>query len=126
MSQSKPFNTTANGIIEHDHNHDGIDRRGFLRCMAWAGTGALCLVEGGVLKSYALGSHDHAAKAAVDKVNALATRPEFVLHTGDVSHLSKPEEFDNVQQILKSLNREVFFVPGEHDVLNDEGAAFLE
>jgi hypothetical protein len=34
-----------------DHNHDGIDRRGFLRCMAWAGTGALCVLEGGVLKS---------------------------------------------------------------------------
>ena len=33
-----------------DHNHDGIDRRGFLKCMAWAGTGALCVLEGGVLK----------------------------------------------------------------------------
>jgi len=157
MSKSKPFNANANGLIEHDHNHDGIDRRGFLRCMAWAGTGALCLVEGGVLKSYALGSHDHSSKvktaslsfvqisdshmgfnkpanpdviatlkAAVDKVNALPTAPEFILHTGDVSHLSKPEEFDNVQQILKSLNREVFFVPGEHDVLNDDGANFRE
>src|SRR5207245_5237246 len=62
MSKSKPFNTEANGLIEHDHNQDGIDRRGFLRCMAWAGTGALCLVEGGVLKSYALGSHDHSSK----------------------------------------------------------------
>jgi 3',5'-cyclic-AMP phosphodiesterase len=37
-----------------DHNHDGIDRRGFLKCMAWAGTGALCVLEGGVLKSYGL------------------------------------------------------------------------
>ena len=34
-----------------DHHHDGIDRQGFLRCMAWAGTGALCPLEGGVLKS---------------------------------------------------------------------------
>jgi 3',5'-cyclic AMP phosphodiesterase CpdA len=65
-------------------------------------------------------------KAAVDKVNALPTAPEFILHTGDISHLSKPEEFDNVQQILKSLNREIFFVPGEHDVLNDDGANFRE
>ena len=39
-----------------DHNHDGIDRRGFLKCMAWAGTGALCVMSGGVLKSYSLGS----------------------------------------------------------------------
>ena len=40
--------------ILHDHNHDGIDRRGFLKCMAWAGTGALCVIQGGVLKSYSL------------------------------------------------------------------------
>src|SRR5262249_57805352 len=41
--------------IIHDHNHDGVDRRGFLKCMAWAGTGALCVMRGGVLSSYALG-----------------------------------------------------------------------
>ena len=38
----------------HDHNHDGIDRRGFLKCMAWAGTGALCVMQGGVLRSYSM------------------------------------------------------------------------
>src|SRR5258705_13720008 len=38
----------------HDHNHDGIDRRGFLKCMAWAGTGAFCVMKGGVLNSYSL------------------------------------------------------------------------
>ncbi len=38
----------------HDHNKDGVDRRGFLKCMAWAGTGALCVMQGGVLKSYSL------------------------------------------------------------------------
>ena len=41
--------------ILYDHNHDEIDRRGFLRCMAWAGTGAVCVLNGGVLTSYALG-----------------------------------------------------------------------
>ena len=40
-------------------------------------------------------------KAAVDKINGLSTPPEFMLHTGDISHLSKPEEFDTVDQILK-------------------------
>ena len=40
--------------IEHDHNHDGVDRRGFLKCMAWAGTGAFCVMKGGVLQSYSL------------------------------------------------------------------------
>jgi len=158
VKKSEPGDMNSKGIIQHDHNHDGVDRRGFLRCMAWAGTGALCLVQGGVLKSYALGSHNHSKKlhavgdlsfaqisdshmgfnkaanpdvvatlkAAVDKINALPTPPEFILHTGDVSHLSKPDEFDTVQQMLKSLNREVFYVPGEHDVLNDEGAGFRQ
>jgi len=143
----------------HDHNHDGVDRRGFLKCMAWAGTGAFCVIRGGVLKSYALSrlpemdpkemagelsfaqisdSHmgfnkaanpDVAAtlKAAVDKINGLAVPPEFLLHTGDISHLSKPEEFDTVDQILKSAKpQDVFYVPGEHDVLNDDGKQFLE
>jgi len=145
--------------ILHDHNHDGIDRRGFLKCMAWAGTGAFCLVQGGVLKSYSFSrvaqmsskdlqgelsfaqisdSHmgfnkaanpDVAAtlQAAVQKINALATPPEFILHTGDISHLSKPEEFDAVDQILKGASaKDVFYVPGEHDVLNDDGKQFLE
>jgi len=145
--------------ILHDHNHDGIDRRGFLKCMAWAGTGALCVIQGGVLKSYSLsrsseiGGHEAKGelsfvqisdshmgfnkpanpdvvgtlKAAVDKINALPTAPEFMLHTGDISHLSKPEEFDNVEQILKSAKPQtVFYVPGEHDVLNDEGAQYRE
>ena len=38
----------------NDEHDDGVDRRGFLRCMAWAGTGALFMVDGGVLKSYSL------------------------------------------------------------------------
>jgi Icc protein len=144
--------------ILYDHHQDGIDRRGFLKCMAWAGTGALCVMQGGVLKSYALNrpgdqamtvakgelsfvqisdSHmgfnkpanpDVAAtlKAAVDKINALPTPPEFLLHTGDISHLSKPGEFDNVDQILKATGKQTFFVPGEHDVLEDDGKQFLE
>ncbi|HEY6250370.1 MAG TPA: metallophosphoesterase [Candidatus Angelobacter sp.] len=145
--------------ILHDHNHDGIDRRGFLKCMAWAGTGAFCVVQGGVLKSYSLSSlatmspdaakgeltfvqisDSHMGfnkpanpdvvstfKAAIDKINALPARPAFMLHTGDISHLSKPEEFDNVEQILKSASvQDVFYVPGEHDILNDDGKQYRE
>ena len=41
--------------ILHDHGEDGIDRRGFLNCMAWAGTGALWAMQGGVLRSVPLG-----------------------------------------------------------------------
>jgi len=145
--------------IEVDHNHDGIDRRGFLKCMAWAGTGTLCVMQGGILKSYSLSkfseldaagvkgelsfaqiSDSHMGfnkpantdvvstlKAAVDKLNGLAAPPEFLLHTGDISHLSKPEEFDTVDQILKSaVAKNVFFVPGEHDVIGDDGKQYLE
>jgi 3',5'-cyclic-AMP phosphodiesterase len=65
-------------------------------------------------------------KAAVDKINALPEPPEFILHTGDITHLSKPAQFDNVDQILKATKKEIFFVPGEHDVLNDDGAMFRE
>src|SRR6201994_265911 len=145
--------------ILHDHNHDGIDRRGFLKCMAWAGTGALCVMQGGVLKSYALSglsglkekqakgdfsfvqiSDSHMGfnkpantdvvgtfKAAIDKINALPTAPSFILHTGDITHLSKPEEFDGVDQLLKTASaKDVFYVPGEHDVIGDDGKQYLE
>ncbi len=144
--------------FELDRNHDGIDRRGFLKCMAWAGTGTLCVLEGGVLKSFGLDDAAYDAggakgelsfvqisdshmgfnkpanadvvatlKAAVAKINALSMPPEFILHTGDISHLSKPQEFDTVDEILKSASaKDVFFVPGEHDVLEDDGKQYLE
>jgi 3',5'-cyclic-AMP phosphodiesterase len=145
--------------ILYDHNHDGIDRRGFLKCMAWAGTGTLCVMKGGILETFSLShfsqldpakmkgqlsfaqiSDSHMGfnkpantdvvgtlKAAVDKINALKSKPEFLLHTGDISHLSKPEEFDTVDQILKgAVAKQVFFVPGEHDVIGDDGKQYLE
>ena len=66
-------------------------------------------------------------EAAVHKITGQAQQPEFLLHTGDISHLSRPEEFDNVDQILKGLGgKHVFFVPGEHDVLDDDGKSYLE
>jgi 3',5'-cyclic-AMP phosphodiesterase len=147
---------TKNDELLFDHNHDGIDRRGFLKCMAWAGTGALCVLQGGVLKSFSLSdaSHSHAKgelsfvqisdshmgfnkpanpdvvatlQAAIAKINALPDTPEFILHTGDITHLSKPAEFDQVQQILQSAKpKEIFFVPGEHDVLEDDGRQYRE
>jgi len=157
-SQQALSGNTQNELV-YDHNHDGVDRRGFLKCMAWAGTGAFCVIRGGVLRSYSLGrlaemdpketagelsfaqiSDSHMGfnkaanpdvagtlKAAVDKINGLAVTPEFLLHTGDISHLSKPEEFDTVEQILKSATpKDIFYVPGEHDVLDDDGKQFRE
>jgi len=133
---------------------DGVDRRGFLKCMAWAGTGLVWTMSGGVPVSHSFSKH-HAKssdlnfvqisdshmgfnkpanpdvvgtlKTAIDQINGLATQPEFLLHTGDISHLSKPEEFDNVDQILKSATaKDIFYVPGEHDLLDDNGKTYLE
>ncbi len=154
--QAKGDELLKNDRILVDHNHDGVDRRGFLKCMAWAGTGALCVIQGGVLKSYALpeaakkkitgelsfvqisDSHmgfnkpanpDVAAtlQVALDRIKALPQPPEFMLHTGDVSQLSKPEQFDTVAQMVKGTpGQDIFYVPGEHDVLDDNGKGFHE
>jgi len=144
-------------FIHENQKSGNVNRRGFLKCMAWAGTGTLCVLQGGVLKSFALGegleqktgnikadlsfvqiSDTHMGfnkdanpdvtatlREAIAKINALPTPPAFVLHTGDLTHLSKPEEFDTLSETLKSLKTErIFYVPGEHDVLNDNGQMF--
>jgi 3',5'-cyclic-AMP phosphodiesterase len=131
-----------------------IDRRGFLKCMQWAGAGLVWSLAGGVPTSRLLGaparkpedfafvqisdSHigfDKAAnpdvagtfQAAVDKINGLALQPEFVLHTGDLTHLAKAQEFDTLDQLLRGLRqKQAFFVPGEHDLLGDDGKQYLE
>jgi len=142
--------------IEHDHDHDGVDRRGFLRCMAWAGTGVVFTLTGCGVATSRLGSAE-AAKATgsfsfvqisdshigfdkaanrdviatleqcVARINALPQRPKFVIHTGDHVHLSTPEEFDTVRQILGTIKTDrVFQVPGEHDVFVDQGRRYLQ
>ena len=147
-----------NDHILHNHNPDGLDRRGFLKCMAWAGTGVLWTLNSGILTSRALGqtadgpampssagtlnfvqisdSHigfnkaanpDVAAtfRAAVARINALPVAPEFLIHTGDLTHLAEDDEFDGLQQMLTECRtKQVFYVPGEHDILSDNGAAY--
>jgi 3',5'-cyclic AMP phosphodiesterase CpdA len=146
--------------IEEDHANDGVDRRGFLKCMAWAGTGMLWAVSGGVLGSKILSpvsalaaesaggamrdfsfvqiSDSHIGfnkpantdvagtlKKAIAKINALPTAPDFILHTGDLSHLSEPAEFDTLDQLLKTAKAgQIFYVPGEHDVISDNGKEY--
>jgi plastocyanin len=63
---------------------------------------------------------------AVAKIKAAPEPPAFVLHTGDLTHLSKPAEFDTLQQVLSGLSMPVFYVPGEHDVLGDDGKSYLQ
>ncbi|HEY5913221.1 MAG TPA: metallophosphoesterase [Verrucomicrobiae bacterium] len=150
---------TNEKFIEHDHNRDGLDRRGFLECMAWAGTGMLWSVSGGVLGSTMLApwaSATDAAKSsfsfvqisdshigfskeginadvtatlkrAIARINALPQQPDFILHTGDLTHLSAAEEFDTLRELLKSARtQQIFYVPGEHDVTGDDGKLYRE
>jgi len=139
--------------IIHDHNDDGINRRGFLECMAWAGTGVIWTVSGGIASSRAFGapgakagftfvqiSDSHIGfnkpanpdvvstlQATVDKINALPQPPDFIIHTGDLSHLSKPAEYDTMDQVLKGAKqKQVHYVPGEHDTAIDDGKQYLE
>jgi Icc protein len=142
---------------QNDNAGDGVDRRGFLKCMAWVGTGVIWSVSGGVLSSrvfagdvaaaekggdftFAQISDSHIGfskepnrdvtstlRLAVDRLNALPTRPDLLLHTGDITHLSKPAEFDTVDQVLRSARVGArFYVPGEHDVFSDDARAYLE
>ncbi|HYM12522.1 MAG TPA: metallophosphoesterase [Bryobacterales bacterium] len=148
-------NIHAVNRILHNHNDDGIDRRGFLECMAWAGAGLLWTFSGGVARAQMTHHAGHGAKGelsfvqisdshigfnkpanpdvagtlqqALDKIKALPSPPAFLIHTGDISHLSKPAEFDTVEQAVKGAGiGQAFYVPGEHDVLTDDGQQYLE
>ena len=147
--------------IIYDHNHDGIDRRGFLKCMAWAGTGVLYGLSGGILRSQTIGGSETVVAATeaarpdftflqisdshigfskdpnkdvtatlqetVARINQLPQPPDFVIHTGDLSHLSKASEFDTLDQVLKGAKTgQIFYVPGEHDVLTDNAQSYKD
>src|SRR6267378_5616032 len=147
-----------NNLILDNTSRDGINRRGFLRCMGWAGTAVVCSISGGILTSRALGdvlanpgaiagaelnfvqisdSHIGFNKPAntdvigtfretILHINALPKVPEFLLHTGDLTHLSDPAQFDTLAQVLKDCRtKDVFYVPGEHDIY-DGGALYRE
>ena len=134
-------------------DNDGIDRRNFLSCMAWVGTGLLWTINGGVPTSSRLGAEEPKGKLffmqisdshigfskpanadvtqtlrdAIGKINALPVQPEFLLHTGDITQLAKPSEFDTADQVLREAKAgKIFFVPGEHDVGLDGGVSYLE
>jgi 3',5'-cyclic AMP phosphodiesterase CpdA len=65
-------------------------------------------------------------KEAVERIKALPSKPAFMIHTGDISHLSKDKEFDDAEKLIQEAGLPVFYVPGEHDLLDDEqGKAYL-
>ena len=129
-------------------------RRGVLKCMAWAGSGIVWSVVGGVPRPLRMSeaiaapmtddftfvqiSDTHIGfnkeanpdpvatmREAVDHIIKLPKQPSLVLHTGDVSHLSKPAEFDAAEQVMKSMHYETRYIPGEHDVIGDDGKEFF-
>jgi hypothetical protein len=139
-----------------DTDETGNDRRDFLKCMTWAGTGALFTVSGGLSSSIGLDAAIAAApsaatfqflqisdshlgfakpanpdaratfREAVAKIKALPVRPDFIIHTGDITQLSRDEEFDDGKRILEEAGVPAFYIPGEHDMLDPEGGkAFL-
>jgi 3',5'-cyclic AMP phosphodiesterase CpdA len=158
MSRSTKYDGASSSVrLNSDHNEisqDGIDRRGFLKCMAWAGTGLVWTFAGGVPVSRVFGEHLHGTKqsdfsfvqisdshigfnkaanadvtstlqAALDKIDVLPHGPDFLIHTGDLTHSSKPAEFDTLEQML-GKKRQVFYVPGEHDTSVDDGKLYLD
>jgi 3',5'-cyclic AMP phosphodiesterase CpdA len=132
----------------HDHDHDGLSRRKVLECMTWTGTGVMWTLAGGIPTSLGLvgeamaqtsgftflqisDSHvgfDKPAnpnalgtlEEAIKKVKALQVKPSFMIHTGDITHLSKVKEFDDAQQIISQAGLEAHYVPGEHDMIDEE------
>jgi Icc protein len=142
---------------DNDRTPADPGRRDAMKCMAWAGAGVLWTVGGGVASSVLATAADAATRKAgsldfvqisdthigfdkaanpdtlgtlreaIGKIAAMPVKPSFIIHTGDLTHLSKADEFDTVDQMLKGLNLPVFYTPGEHDTL-DEGAGklFLE
>jgi 3',5'-cyclic AMP phosphodiesterase CpdA len=139
-----------------DDHGQGLGRREVLECMVWAGTGVLWAVSGGVPHSVGLigeaaaaestgftflqmsDSHigfDKAAnpdalgtlREAIAKVKAMPIKPSFIIHTGDITHLSKPAEFDNADKVYGETGVKIHYVPGEHDMIDEgQGKAYLE
>jgi len=129
-----------------------IDRRGVLKCMTWAGTAMVWTVTGGVPLARMIGEAEAASSGftfaqisdshlgfdkpanphttdtlaeALNQVKALPTKPAFMIHTGDITHLSKPAQFDTGRQLMEGTGLTTYTVPGEHDILEDDGKSYL-
>ena len=134
---------------------DGVSRRKVLECMTWVGTGVLWTVSGGVPHSLGLMGEANAQEVrglsflqisdshvgfdkpanpnalgtleeAIAKVNALPKKPAFMIHTGDISHLSLESQFDDADRIISQSRLDVHYVPGEHDFLDPDQKFYRE
>jgi len=150
MLQRRRIMTSSN-----DGQGDGTTRRKVLECMTWAGTGLLWTVSGGVPRSLGLVDQAMAAEApgltfmqisdshmgfdkpanpntkgtleeAIGRIKALPAQPSFMIHTGDITHLSKVAEFDDAEKIISQAKLDVHYVPGEHDIIDEEVKLYKE
>jgi 3',5'-cyclic AMP phosphodiesterase CpdA len=141
--------------MKSDDHNQGPSRRKVLECMTWAGTGVLWTIAGGVPTAMGIIDEAIAAEPtgltflqisdshvgfdkpanpnvlstleeAIDRVNALPAKPSFMIHTGDITHLSKPKEFDDADQIISKARLDVHYVPGEHDFLDPDAKIYRE
>jgi 3',5'-cyclic AMP phosphodiesterase CpdA len=132
-----------------------VNRRQVLECMTWAGTGVLWTVAGGVPRSLGIIDQALAAEPskltflqisdshigfnkpanpnsigtlqeAIRKIKTLPAKPSFMIHTGDITHLSKVEEFDNANHAISEAGLDVHYVPGEHDLIDEEMKLYRE
>jgi 3',5'-cyclic AMP phosphodiesterase CpdA len=140
-----------------EHNPEGMSRRQLMRHSAWFGAAVVLTVVGGEVVSHVAGSSGAAQQAtpalrfaqisdshigfngpantnvtdtfthAIGQINGLGYTPDFVIHTGDLTHLATPDQFDQVKQMLGELNTpRVFTVPGEHDSTDDAGQKYRQ
>src|SRR5450755_5130648 len=134
---------TSNSDTSKGRGGKGLSRRRVLECMTWAGTGVLWTVTGGVPRSLGLVGEANAQGAgaltflqisdshvgfdkpanpnalgtleeAINKIKSMPAKPSFMIHTGDITHLSKAVEFDNAERIISQAKLDVHYVPGEH------------
>ncbi len=142
-------------MIDDESTSAGMPRRrGFLRCMSWAGTAMVWTVAGGVPRARLIDAAEAAAPShrfafvqisdshlgfdkaanpnttatlqdALKQIEALSPRPAFMIHTGDISHLSKPAQFDTARQLMGGTGLATYTVPGEHDILGENGKSYL-
>jgi 3',5'-cyclic AMP phosphodiesterase CpdA len=139
------------------HDPDGMTRRQLMRHSAWFGAAVVLTVAGGEVISHVAGSAGAAQPAkpamrfaqisdshigfkgpantnvtdtfnhAIGQINGLDYTPDFVIHTGDLTHLATPDQFDQVKHMLGELNTpHVFTVPGEHDSTDDAGQKYRQ
>jgi 3',5'-cyclic AMP phosphodiesterase CpdA len=140
--------------MSFSNRDDGVSRRKVLECMTWVGTGVLWTVSGGVPHSLGIMGEAAAAEAkgltflqisdshvgfdkpanpnalgtleeAIAKVNAQPKKPAFMIHTGDISHLSLESQFDDADRIISQARLDVHYVPGEHDFLDADRKLYL-